>query len=88
MLDIVCFSIYNIDVPERQARQKVIRSSDPKYKGAIFMKIKFHNLSDFTSYVAKNKSECRSDLDKSLWDMHQQVFDRCWCCGETVAEKI
>ena len=57
-------------------------------KGVIVMKIKFHDLSDFTSYVAKNRIECRSDLDKSLWDMHQQVFDRCWCCGETVAEKI
>ena len=63
-------------------------SPNLEHKGAIVMKIKFHDLSDFTSYVAKNKSECRSDLDKSLWDMHQQVFDRCWCCGETVAEKI
>ena len=52
------------------------------------MKIKFHNLDNFTSYVAKNRIECRSDLDKSLWDMHQQVFDRCWCCGEMVAEKV
>ena len=57
-------------------------------KGVIVMKIKFHNLDNFTSYVAKNRIECRSDLDKSLWDMHQQVFDRCWCCGEMVAEKV
>ena len=38
--------------------------------------------------IRKSRSECKDDIERRLWDMHESNHDDCWSCGKYVARKI
>lgn len=52
------------------------------------MILRFSVLNEDNKYTAKSIKECRNDIDKQLWKMHETIPDRIWNCGKTFAERI
>jgi len=38
--------------------------------------------------IRKSREECQDDIEKGLWDMHENIPSKAWSCGKFVAERI